>query len=299
MGIGQNEKFLTKRSPSFGTRSDYQNILTPTEPPQTVTPRPHNVLFKRSDPENIFVPNKQKAYTPPEQSNSYPFETRRPNTPDGRFREQESHPIRIKEYSQNISPLVMKNSHDMFQLENYARDDTKDRFIDLLKTRVNQDQEEIKALRQLNDELRQRIDGVSVENIQAKNLLSHETKENMELTNQLNSLKREMEGLREKHQMASRRAGFEMAYGQVRYQDNQYYPTAIRDQFEQSHYHSPPRHISATRVNNEMEEMKQKLIMKDQELEEMRTTCANERKEKQTYYKSYEDVLQLLEKDIA
>ena len=305
VGIPQNAKFLPKRSPSYSPKSDYENIQTAIESPQTIMQRPQYVNFKMSNPEQTLVSNKQKAYTPPEQSNSYPFENRRPNTPDGRYRDipnpYETHPTRIKEYCHYISPLASKNSQEMFQTEMYTRDDTKDRLIELLETRHNRDQEEIRNLRQLNDELRARNEVVSVESIQAKNLLSHETQENMHLTNQLYMLKREIEELREKHLMVSRRAGCGIPYGHVRNHDHQYYPTANREQLdEQSHYHIAPQHIPATRAYSyEIEEMKQKLIKKDNELEQMRVTCANERKEKQNYYQSYEEALQLLEKEIS
>ena len=291
VGSPQKQKFLTKRSPSFSPQSNYQNI-TPIQ-------RPQNVQFKTSNPET-FLLNKQKAYTPPEQSNSYPFAIQRPNTPDGRSRpaqySHEPHPIRIKEYHY-VSPLAANNHPEVFQMEMYTREDAKDMEIERLSKCLQQSQNEVAMLKQTNDRLIADIDLISVERIQAKNLLTHETQENTQLMLQLNLLNREIAELKEKHLMVSKRAGFGIPYGHVHNFDHQFYKEQVD---KQSHYHIPSQHTPATRVySNEIEEMKVKLRRKDRELEEMRVTCEHERKEKQDHFKSYEHALQLLEKEIA
>ena len=187
--------------------------------------------------------------------------------------------MHYKENYHYNSPRASNKYPEMFQRDMYTRERAKDMEIERLNLCLNQKQKEIGALKLLKNKLSANIEVISVDCIQAKNLLTHETHENMHLTFQLNLLKREIEELRDRLTV-SQRAESGISYGHMCSNGSYATPT--------------------TRVySNEIEEMRQILITKVQELEKMRETCKKERKEKLNYFKSYEEALKLLEKEIA
>eukprot|EP00800_Vazella_pourtalesii_P007621 TRINITY_DN202_c0_g1_i1.p1 TRINITY_DN202_c0_g1~~TRINITY_DN202_c0_g1_i1.p1 ORF type:complete len:306 (-),score=63.43 TRINITY_DN202_c0_g1_i1:103-1020(-) len=271
-----DEMFL-RHTPVSNARPNLAKISTPLYTCQ----RPQDIHLNR---DAAFMP-KPKALTPPEKGYQY-LPSLRSNTPDGHTgsywqrSEQDikysmnklpPYPTCIQESNKFVYPPMRCESPDVFQM-------TEDKkTIAMLMNQLQKERREKEMLKVKIERQKGYMETLYIENLQAKNLLGQETRENSWLTNQLARTRFELEGLRGKH-LVTRRVAYENGLGHVRESD------VI------SVEHSP-----VTRgYNNQMEEMERQLREKDQELCVMRRACEDERKQKQSFKEYYENVLHLL-----
>ena len=267
-----SDEMYVRHTPVSNARSNYAKMSTPLHTCQ----RPQDIYLNR---DCGYIP-KPKAFTPPEKGYQY-ITSVRPNTPDGRYWRPNE---REMQYSMNKLPQHTCNQE--YRTFAYPPQPKSPEVV-----HISEDKKTIAMLvKQLQDVQRENgrlktkmqrqkdcMETLYIENLQAKNLLEQETRENSWLTTQLARTRFELEGLRGKH-LVTRRVALENGLGHIRESDI-----------------ISPEHIPVIRgYNNKVEEMERKLREKDQELCTMKKACENERKQKQSFLEYYENILHLL-----
>ena len=272
-GSPVSDEMFIRHTPVYNARSNHSKISTPLHTCQ----RPQDI-YLNSD---CGLMPKPKAFTPPEKGYQY-ISSFRPNTPDGRYRQQNEQdmkysmnkfpqPTYINDYNKSVYPPMRCESPDVVQM-------TEDKkTIAMLMNQLQEEKREKEILKTKMERQKDWMETLYIENLQAKSLLDQETRENSWLTTQLARTRFELEGLRGK-QLVTRRVAFENGLGHVRESDI-----------------ISPEHIPMLRgYNNKVEEMERILREKDQQIYAIRKVCEDERKKKESFKEYYENILHLL-----